>query len=155
MPAANCFESEAEAAPFEDLGGAGDWAHEIDAVDGGGHAEERRRFAGDGGRAQGSGAGANEDGAAAFFFGGQSEGQLEARTLFEGHVGMKIDAGARDIPQLAGVKFDGTLLGHADLDGQVDFVPARLATFGHDEPPGRYSSVRCNRVAKGTVLLIY
>jgi hypothetical protein len=39
MPAAFGFEIWADSWSLGDLGGAGDWAHEIDAVDGGGYAE--------------------------------------------------------------------------------------------------------------------
>src|SRR5450432_1525544 len=47
---------------------------------------------------------------------------------------MEVNPRSRYVAKLARVKLYRALLGHTNLHRQVDLVPPRLSTFGHDNP---------------------
>jgi hypothetical protein len=118
------------------LGCAGDyWADEVYAINGYGYAVDWRGFAGNLSAAQGSGAGANQDGCATLSLRRKREGEFQTGAGFDGNVGVKEDAGTGDVTQLPGMEFQRAMLGHTDLYGQVNLVASSLSALSHNIPP--------------------
>ena len=136
----------------ENLCCAGDYrADEVDAVDGYCYAVDWSGFAGNLSAAQGSGAGADQDGGATLALRRKREGEFQTGAGFDGNIGVKEDAGTGDVAQLPGVEFQRAMLGHTDLYGQVNLVASSLSALSHNIPP-ELDARRRPRGAGGLVL---
>jgi|HubBroStandDraft_6_1064221.scaffolds.fasta_scaffold16772_4 hypothetical protein len=118
------------------LGCAGnDGPHEIDAVYGYCDPINWRGFARDLRAAKSSGAGTDQDGRATLALRRKRKSKFQTRAGLDGNIGVKEDAGTGDITQLPGVIFERAVLGHTDLNRQVDLVASSFSALSHNIPP--------------------